>query len=208
MNALSGVGRQDSKVDYEPPKEEKLIEPLPNELFAYTLSFLNDREHLHCALVSRRWNKATIDVAKSQINHFIQFLVANLNKETGKSQIESLKGLQVGLDGILEKMNLFQIKDSICKPRENILNIIKILEEKDINSLEERSKDVKIPVLFADVFSLSRIYKKIDEAKAIPATLLREYALQNISEALTQSGHIAKAIEVANLIPSEWAREW
>ena len=90
MNSLSDVERQDSKNYYEHFKEVDLInKSLPCELFEHILSYLNDRDHQHSALVNRLWNKATIDVAKRQefsnINHFIQFLADHLNKETDKS---------------------------------------------------------------------------------------------------------------------------
>ena len=144
---------------------------------------------------------------KSQISHFIQFLIDNLNKETGKPQIESLNSLQVGLRGILEKTNLKQIKDSIRESKENVLNVIKLLEDEDIKFLKRRSKNISITILFANVFKLSKIYKKLDKAKAIPDEEKRRPALWRIFNALVYRDDIAKAKEVANLIPDTRERE-
>ena len=210
MNNLNKVDIEYYNYNQPPQKEDLIGQMLPFEIFEKVLFYLNNNDLQRASLVNRFWNMAAIDTAKhdkkvSEIKDFANFLGKNLKKESHGNQRKKL--FDVGGDTkILDSTNLKQVKSSINKYIETILNALKDLSKEDLKNLEEVSKNEPKPGFLENVFDLARIYKKIDEAGQIPDDYIRGNALYNISKALTKKGSIYKAIKVAYTIPDDSTR--
>ena len=193
-----------------PTREILDITNLPPEILPLCLSFLDKRNMQRTACVNKNWKNITIATASHNeflsIQRFTQFLIENLNGVLLPAQTKTLVNILQNRT-ILGSINLLTVKSLFLDLKEQIINILKTLEDTTLNNLKIQSENIRIPN-FEDIFELAEIYKKIDQAKAIPDENGRSFALRNISEALTQLGNIDKAIEIAKAIPDENGRSF
>ncbi|GAB4190636.1 MAG: hypothetical protein Tsb0015_12060 [Simkaniaceae bacterium] len=179
------------------PEEELIDKMLPSEVFEVVMSYLDNKSLQQASSVNRSWNRLAIDTVKqefSKIKSFTKFLHDNNLFLSQNSVIDNSKEIS-------NASNLKQIKSLILEYKEKILNLLEVLDEKTLKSLEELSKDHPKPGFFENIFQLAGIYKKIDDARQIPNKDERWATLRNISKDLAQNGDVKKAIEVANMIP-------
>lgn len=187
--------------------EENLInKQLPSEVLSLALNLLNPKDEATARGVCRRWNENFLASDKKefvQLEQFIGFVTETLDQENNAIQIFMLERLTSDKK-VLNTVSLQQIKMSVSDLKENILNVLKDLEEEELKKLEEKASEKKKMQFYHEIFDLVRIYKKIDEAKkgildksALYASLLRS------CDELISKGAIDKALEIAKTIPDE-----
>lgn len=204
------IGEGVSKAyNLEPPKEEVkeglIDKALPTEMFEKCLSYLDGLNLQQANSVSRLWSERAIDTAKheefSKIKDFATFICENL-KASDANPIKELFEVK-NENKILNSVNLIQVKTSIHELKEKFLNILKNVDEEDLNKLEQLSKDTVKPKFFENVFSMAGIYKKIDQANHKPSDGQRDFALYQILNDVVKSDNVSEIIEVVNMIPDK-----
>lgn len=196
--SLSGIGQKSDEIYNQPPKKKELNKALT--VAKEVLFSLDDRDIQH-SLVSRDWN--VIDTAKYEEFSGLKSLARDLNKNLPESyENQKKKFFNIESDTkILHSENLMQAESCIYGMKEKILNILKDLKEEDLKNLERLSKDK--PKFFENVFDLTRIYKRLDQANQIPDNSKKSFALWCISNELAKIGSLDKARKVANTIPED-----
>ncbi len=182
------------------------IGSLPKELIKQIFSFLNQRDLQAVASVNQTMKTSAITAANdselSSIKNFIQSLIQNLNVETFPVEKNLLTEIS---QNITPQNNLLLLKGYILDVKNQLINVIKTLDTPTANNLRDQ---IQPPKSMEDIFKLSAIERRIDEANLIPDELESVYALRAIAQALVRAGNINRAIAVATSIPNEIVRGW
>lgn len=155
---------------------------LPLELFQETFLYLDLRNILEISCVSRYWNRSITTIKEQVFYKIKKFVFGKKNSDL---------------------VNLTQLILSKKSYSEAVLSILNPLTKDDLKKLEEAMQQEPEQAFFKEEFNLARIYKEIDEAHQTPCPYKKAYALQNSAEDLTKTGHIKRAIKVANMINDE-----
>lgn len=178
--------------------EPKGINKLPPEIINLIISEnKNDQDLKSSSEVNRVWNKETIAIVNNEfpaLQSFITDLFENIPMQC-IDQKNALIDLKV--TKILDSVNINEIKSSLNKLKEQILNILKTLEKEDLESLKNDFKG-KVPSTFSNAFDIAIIYQNLDESlKNMP----RELAIKPVAYALAELGLFDKAVELLDTIP-------
>lgn len=208
MGSFNGIERErDARYNLPQKTELSINAVLPPELFEKALSNLDDESIRQASLVNHCWKHAAIETVRSKklmIKFFAEFLGENLQLKSYPNQRKKLLEIESDLK---ISASLIQIRSSTYKMKENILNILKTLEEKDLKSLKELSKD-KTPKFFENIFDLVRIYQRLDQANQIRDNGTKSSTLWDISEMLEKIGEIEKSIKVVSTIADDDRRKY
>ncbi len=211
MDSSDKIREDAHKAYYKPPEEEGLInKELPIEMFENILSYLDRASMQSAAAVSKNWDKISIDVAKreenAKIKTFIHNLVENLDSKKYVEQITILSNL-FSSETILNSLTLLDAKSSLTNLRESVLDVLKTIEDDDLDILEAISKKFDLPNFFEFIFDLSKYYKYIDTVSAITDEKEKSDVLGQITMLIAECAHWVKAVEVSRTIPHEGIKD-
>lgn len=120
------------------------LKNLPPELKAKIISYLEPRDLRALACVNKELNDLVIKIEASSINNFIQRLDQHLEKELfQKSLLAKISQSCVTNLSLLETYRL--------EKKEQLINVIKTLDEQTVNNL----KKIRPPKFMEDIFELS-----------------------------------------------------
>lgn len=189
-------------------EEKQINEVLPIELLEKILSFLTYENAQSAIIVNHFWRVVTLDAIKHKELHvikvFTDFLRTDLPKENYETQKVKLLNIFKETNFFCSK-NLNEIKSSIYRLKEYVINILKDIEEIDLDNLENSSRDILKPESFEKIFNLARIYRKLDIAHKITIEDKRDDALGDIAVELVKID-LEKAIEAAHAISDEYIK--
>lgn len=195
-----------NKCKYYPQEGPCLINTLPSEILPIIISYLDNSDLQQVPVVSRVWRAASIENAKNNTMSLPNFLAKCLPESCANQ-----KGKLLAIRHSKEFSNLetmIQIKQYHPRLKENILNILKYLNETDLNNLEELSKEVITTKSLRNLFALAKLYMKFEEASQGPVDEKLE-AFISISIELVLQNDIAKAAQIVNaLSPDERPYAW
>lgn len=141
------------KNKYEIPLKGKCLindqKILTNDVFLRIYSLLGNGDKA-AALVCKAWESASITLMKNDlfvIDKFIEIFKCDLN-----------------LEEVLKVRNKATLRYSINKIKYTIANNLKLLDGKILNNLEIEAQAQFDSTVLENVFSISKIYKRLDEA--------------------------------------------
>lgn len=183
---------------------------LPPKVLQNMLSLLEGMGKQEVDVTLRQWSASTVDKAKQEeltkIKRFAQFLGENLKGEAYAKQRQKLFEI-FGETQSLNSIAIENLKSSMHKYKESILNVLKDLPEDELKNLEQESQNIAKPIFFENVFALVPIYKKIDAAKNLAEDSKRDMVFGEIIVKLAIQVSTNKAIEVASNIKNDYLRE-
>ena len=140
---------------------------IPPEIFENVLSFLNRKDLQKAAAVNSYWKDCVIDWVKydryTRALNFIEFLANNLNEDQYPDQVKQLFNLAQNKRVLLDFMSGLEQIDAFCfNLKKDLINILRSLSSRDLNSLKELSGDREKPDFLQDIFSVLSIYEEVD----------------------------------------------
>ncbi len=179
---------------------------MPQHLISKVTSFLDKNSIQNIALLNNgicKSVKAAANFNESNlIKNFIQTLIQKLNVGIYPEQREQLVGIEQNI--VLQNFaNLRLLKEYILNVKEQIIGVIKTLDEETTNNLVNH---VQPPNFFKNILELVALERQIDAANFIPDAFDRSHALLGIVKALVQADNIDRAIGVTVSIPNENVR--
>jgi hypothetical protein len=196
------------KADGHVPRERLSIEPgdltksLPFEIFELIFSNLDNLSLQRASLVNRLWNRSATETVKRieffKFKSFTTFLGSAIPHVFSPTQISNLNCIARERI-VLEPNSLLQLKPSICECKEQIINLLKNVDEEGLKDLEKLSEMEFKPVFFKNIFALAKIFKQIDEAFLNPDLNLRGFPLHTLSGSLLQSHKIYDTYELRSM---------
>lgn len=214
-NSHNITGTDSSNPIPEKEPSQKISPPfdqLSKPLLTHILSYVHDTStRQSTALVGKLWTTQTVGAAKNReqslIKNFVEFLSENLDKQSYATQIKQLSDI-VSDTKIFDSINLITLKSSINEQKDAIVNILKSLDENDLNVLEKLYENKTKPQFFEDIFYLARFYKKIEGTNQIPNEYAKRCALESIIKNLIQDNQydINKSETIIDKIPDEFAK--
>lgn len=178
---------------------------LYQDALCHLFSFLGTKKMFPSHAVCRNWKQASLKQIKQDeqklVKGLIQFLKENLDATTYPEQKTRLLSFD-SAPQISDVADLSQVKFSIIECRETILNILKDVQDKDLDALIElaKEKNVTNPFFFsANVFEIPKIYREFEEIKKDPARSKNDSILTEICKKLIPI-NIDKALEAVNAI--------
>lgn len=185
-----------------------MVEMLPRELLRQIFLYLSELELQSAVAVNRYWNCAALDFARNKknliITKFTKFLSRNLKREDYKI-LDGLLGIQTD-ECILRSTSLLMIKSSAYLVKKNLINLLKDLKIKNLNSLEKKYNKKIDSDFLKDIFVLTEIHQKLDEIHQISDCSLKDDALIDFSYEIFLRGESNKAIEIAYAVSSNKRR--
>lgn len=179
--------------------EEGLINLLPADCLNHIFQNCSNPEVESFTEVNSLWKKVIVGEKHKEfvtLLNFSKFLSIELkgDKVVCKKFIE----INEFYNMLKNPTSLKQVKICFGKLKNEILNILKTLEEKDLDFLKDLSDKQSQPY-FSNFLYIAKIEKEIYQALALPY-YQKDAEIVKISEKLIKTGHISKAIEVAGLL--------
>jgi tetratricopeptide (TPR) repeat protein len=206
MSSISNLG---SVRQIAEPTFLMQLQSLPPELVGEIFSYLSEGDLRRVMCVNTEMKNRTIVVLKNNepksILGFIEGLINSLNAEKHSKQIESLTRIAESIE--FDDFKTFSvIKNNILSVKNDLINVIRTLDKKEIESLKESHK--KLPNFMGDAFELSRIFMLIDSNNIIledrNGRALDEYntnkGLCKIAKKLSKQGYFNESIRLVEKI--------
>ncbi len=177
-------------------ENEGMINLLPSEDLDKIFSYLDYASMQSTVIVNHDWRVSALNVTFFVVKNFAQFLSGNLQNQ----YIDEKKQLSIieTDTNISDPANRI-VNSSIHGLRGKILNILKNLKLFHLVLIE----NMITPIFFNNIFDITRIYVKIDNANKMVVGSEKCLILLEISEELYRYKEIDKSIKVADTIPYE-----
>ncbi len=166
MNPVNGIYGKDHFIN----EGSKPIEspPLLPELIQFILTGANYEDKHLTGGINKAWNTAYVDINKTKefrlLKSFVNFSVKHLEDAKYAGPIKELKNAIEGTR-ILNSCNLLEVKASSYELKEKIINILKQVNESDLNLLHEHFNKEMQPISIANFPHLVEEYKSLDLIK-------------------------------------------
>lgn len=195
---------------------DKPINTLPIEVLRHVLSFLDTTDIQNTAKANRLWRLISIDIKHGEfltLIKFVNFLGNNFHE--GPYAIQSKMFFDLASNTkVLKFLSLAQVITSISKLKEDVLNILKDIENEELNNLKNLSDGRYESEFIESIFKDIELFKEIDKQMALSMNKAMSKKdksenteiLYNFSRSLIKSDYIWKALEVANVISKEWKK--
>lgn len=178
---------------------------LPKEIELYILSFLGPRDLQSAVQVSKNFKIFSINTAEQiEISFFHEF-ADFLDQNTRNNQI--MKICSLGEKTLSNSTSLNALKSKLLDQKEEIINVLKNLDEEDFPKLKALSKNLNKSHFFHNVFYLAALYKQIEKIEKLDPSPIRDRELVLICDLLCRKGgNLSKAAEAASKISNESSR--
>lgn len=191
-----------------PPKvSEKQTnkEQLPSHILSLVFDQLSLDDQKSAAQVGHLWNRAALATDQKELDQlvqFIEFITSTANQSNCVTEIVKLERLATN-NKVYGAISLQKLKYDVSDLKEDILNILKDLDEEDLKHLEDLYKKKNFKP-YEDFFDLARIYRRIDEAKKgiLDESALRA-ALLRLCDELINKGKVEKVYELIDTLSKE-----
>ena len=161
---------------------------------------MDDLSLQRSAIVSRYWNKITIDAARQDQFIRIKQLAGLLQKSSPDLHLNKLTAI-VHPSSILPCENLVKIRLNSQSNFDLFLDTLKQLPVQDLDHLETLSRPYLQPRFFENLFHLSKIYQKKERDYANKES---KYKYHFLAIELMQQGYIERSFKVASLENSNY----
>ncbi len=177
--------------------EECPVNLLPPDCLNHIFQYCSNPEVESFTEVGSVWKKVIVDEKHKEFSlllNFSKFLSEELKEN--KEFCKKISDINEFYNMLNNPTSLKQAKLCVGKLKNEILNTLKTLEEKDLNFLKDLS-DKNFQPYYSSFLGLAVIEKEIDQVISLPKN---EFNKIKICEKLINLGNIARALEILDLL--------